>query len=551
MRWIRPLVLALAFASVLLVSAIEIFFVQTAFGRFLTAHAAVVAMVLSIFVPGVALWYFGFAHAHRKSAIPGTTSSKSAASLPAIRMDSVDREFLPAALELFETPPSPVKIAAIWLICATFATALAWSYFGWLEIYAVAQGRIQPSGRSKIVQSLDPGKVVAIAVENGRRVAAGELLIELDPRETAADRQEQHKDLESACAEAARRRVAIAAALSDARVPPIVGYPEGTENEVRGREDGVLAADIAQLVSNKASILAQRYERLATRNRLKASIEAREKLIAVDKEHVEMRELLNQTKVASRAQVIETLQQYHLQTTIQAGEQGQLAESEAAILTLDRKLEEITAQFVADQTQKLAEALRKADHLKEELVKASTKHERTRIAAPLTGTVQQLAVNTVGQVVSQGQALMTIVPFDAAIEIEALVQNQDIGFIELGQTVVVKIESFPFTRYGTVDGTVTKVSRDAVDEREASALSDPKSSAKPQSFSPPELSRGQNLVFPATIVLAKNTITVEGKAIPLSPGMAVTVEVLTGRRRAIDYLLSPLREVASSSARER
>ena len=267
--------------------------------------------------------------------------------------------FCPAALELFETPPSPVKVAAIWLICAIFATVLVWSYFGWLEIYAVAQGRIQPSGRSKIVQSLDPGKVVAIAVENGSRVAAGDLLIELDPRETAADHRQQHMELDGARAEAARRRVAIAAARSEARELPLVGYPEGTDDDVRGRENGVLAADIAQIVSIKASILAQRFERLATRNRLKESIEAREKLIAVDKELVEMRELLNQTRVASRAQVIETLQQYHLQTTIQAGEQGQLAESEAAILTLDRKLEEITAQFVADQSQKLAEALTK------------------------------------------------------------------------------------------------------------------------------------------------------------------------------------------------
>ena len=238
--------------------------------------------------------------------------------------------------------------------------------------------------------------------------------------------------------------------------------------------------------------------------------------------------------------------------TTQAGEQGQLSENEAALLTLDRKLEETTAQFVADQTQKLAEALRKADHLKSELVKASTKHERTRLTAPVDGTVQQLAVTTVGQVVSPGQALMTIVPFDAPIEIEALIQNQDIGFVELGQTAVVKIESFPFTRYGTVDGTVTKVSRDAVDEREASALSDPRSSAKSQSSSTTgELSKGQNLVFPATIALAKNVIYVENKAIPLSPGMAVTVEILTGRRRALDYLLSPLREFTSNSAHER
>ena len=145
---------------------------------------------------------------------------------------------------------------------------------------------------------------------------------------------------------------------------------------------------------------------------------------------------------------------------------------------------------------------------------------------------------------------MTIVPFGAPIVIEALIQNKYIGFVEVGQPAVVKVESFPFTRYGTVEGTVVKVSRDAVDDREASALSDPKSSTRPQS-SVSDIAKNQNLVFPATIALNKTAITVDGKAIALSPGMAVTVEVLTGKRRALDYVLSPLREVASSSGHER
>jgi hemolysin D len=469
------------------------------------------------------------------------------------RMDGVDREFLPAALELFETPPSPVRIAAIWAICLLFATLLLWAYFGWLEIYAVAQGRIQPSGRSKIVQPVDSGRVVAVRVKNGSKVSPGDVLVELDARETAAELDEQERDLGSALAEAARRRVAIAVATAGGRQPQPVTYPEETSDEIKEREDAVLAADIAQLVSNKASLLAQRFERLATKGRLKGSLAARERLIAVDKEHVEMREVLNQTKAASRAQVIETLQQFEQQVTTQASEQGQLEENEASLLTLDRKLEEVTAQFISDQTQKLAEALRKADHLRGELVKASTKHERTKLSAPIGGTVQQLAVTTLGQVVSPGQTLMTIVPFDAPIEIEALIQNQDIGFVEPGQSAVVKIESFPFTRYGTVDGTVAYVSRDAVDDREANALSDPKSGSKPlgSSTSLTDVSKGQNLVFPATIALAKNSILVDGKEIPLSPGMSVTVEVLTGKRRALDYLLSPLREIVSSSAHER
>ena len=114
-------------------------------------------------------------------------------------------------------------------------------------------------------------------------------------------------------------------------------YPAGTSGDMAARENGVLGADLAQLSSNRASLLAQKAERVATCDRLKASIVARERLIAVHKEHVDMRESLNQTKAASRAQVIETLQQYEAQVTIQAGEKGQLVENEAALMTLERK----------------------------------------------------------------------------------------------------------------------------------------------------------------------------------------------------------------------
>jgi hemolysin D len=260
-----------------------------------------------------------------------------------------------------------------------------------------------------------------------------------------------------------------------------------------------------------------------------------------------------EARFASRAQVIETLQQYETQVTTQIGDQGQLGEVEASLATLDRKLEETTAQFIADQTQKLEDADRRADHLKGEVVKATTRHERTRLTAPISGTVQQLAVTTVGQVVVSGQALITIVPTDDPIEIEAMIQNQDVGFVEPGQPVVVKIESSPFTRFGTIDGTVVKVSRDGVDEREESQLNDPKLTTRPQSSTTAtsQQSTGQNLVFPATISMSRRSISIEGKDIPLSPGMAVTVEIRTGQRRALDYVLSPLREVTSSAGHER
>jgi hemolysin D len=467
-------------------------------------------------------------------------------------MDAVDREFLPAALELLETPASPIRVAAIWLICAAFATALAWSYFGWLDIHAIAHGRIQPSGRSKIVQPLEPGKVIAIAVENGSRVSAGDVLVELDSTETGADREALARDLEATRAEAARRRVAIAEAVQNRFETPAIAFPAGTGDPVRRREESVLAADLAQLGSSRLSLLAQHAERSAARDRLSASIGAREKLLALTKERVDMREGLISKGASSRALVIESLQQYENYATTQVSEQGQLAEAIASLATIERKIEEVTSQFIADQAQKLADSERRGDRLEQELIKAQSKNERVKLRAPIDGTVQQLAVTTIGQVVTTGQSLMTIVPLDSPIEIEAMIENKDIGFVEAGQAAVVKVESFPFTRYGTIDGTVLKVSRDAVDEREASALSDPGSAVKPQaSTTATAPARPQNLVFPAVVGLSRRAINVDGKDIPLSPGMAVVVEIRTGQRRAIDYVLSPLREVVSSTAHER
>jgi hemolysin D len=219
--------------------------------------------------------------------------------------------------------------------------------------------------------------------------------------------------------------------------------------------------------------------------------------------------------------------------------------------SLDGKIEQAITQFIADQSQKLAEAEHKRDHAEQDMIKAQSKANHTALTAPISGTVQQLTVSSLGQVVSSGQPLLTIVPFDEPLEVRAMIANQDIGFVDVGQTAVVKVDSFPFTRYGTIDGTVEKVSRDAVDERDATELSDAVNAARPQGAPPGPPAKPQNLVFPATIRLAKRSIDVGGKDVSLMPGMAVTVEIKTGQRRAIDYLLSPLREVVSQTARER
>jgi len=373
----------------------------------------------------------------------------------------------------------------------------------------------------------------------------------LHTADTSADREAQARDWEAASAETARRRAAIVAARSEAIPAGRIAFPAGLGEAVRRREENVLTADLAQLRSSIASLKAQLAEKAATKDRLVSTIAAREKLIALAKERVAMREEMDSKGAGSRALIIEALQTYETQITTDVGDRGQLIETDAAMRSLDRKIEEAVTQFVADQSQKLAEAERKQDRLVQELIKAQSKTDRTQLKAPIAGTVQQLAVSSLGQVVASGQSLLTVVPLDGPIEVEALIANQDIGFVAPGQPAVVKVEAFPFTRYGTIDAEVARVSRDAVDERDATNLSDAANAAKVQSGSSGQPSKTQNLVFPATLRLAQRSIEIDGKEVALTPGMAVTVEIKTGQRRAIDYLLSPLREVATRAGRER
>jgi hemolysin D len=468
------------------------------------------------------------------------------------RVDAAHREFLPAALELIETPPSPIAVALLWLVCLGFSSVLAWSYFGHLDIYATASGKIQPNGGSKVVQPLLPGKVVAMHVENGSHVKAGDVLIELDPTETTADRKAQASELQAIRAEIARRGIAIAIASSNSLSLRPIPFEQGVSDVVRHREENVLAADIAHLASTRDSLKAQLAESIARHDRMLMTVTARNSLLSVLKERVDIRSSIDAQGGGYRAKVIDALQEYEREKTNLASDQGQLLEVDAGRRSAEAKIDETIAQFIDEQTSKLAEAQRKRDGLVQDLIKATMKETQTRLTAPISGVVQQLSITTVGQVVASGQSLMTIVPDHAPIEIEAMILNRDIGFVKVGQPVTIKVDAFPFTRYGTLDGTVATISHDGVDQKTAANLSDAASLTRPQGApTSANAATAETLAFPARIAISRETMQVDGGEVPLRPGMSVTVEVKTGRRRAIDYVLSPLREIQSASLHDR
>lgn len=468
----------------------------------------------------------------------------------AMRRD--DREFLPAALEIIEQPPSPIRLTLIWFfVLATFG-ALLWGWFGKIDIYAVAPGRIQPAGRSKVVQPLEPGKVATILVANGTRVRSGEPLIELDATETGVDLDLVTAELDGARAETVRRTVALDVVQSGQSSSPPIPFADGLPQAVRYREKAMLDADLVLLTAQRASLEGQIAERASQKARFQASVAERDKLVALLSERVTMRQTLVDRNSGSRALVIEAMTEMQREAATRAAESGQIEELDRSIASLKRRIEEGQAQFVMDQTAKRAEAERRAEKASQDLVKAHSRKNRTRLLAPIDGTVQQLAVTTTGQVVAAAQPILLIVPADEQLEIEALVANKDIGFVRPGQEVTIKVESFPFTRFGTLNGQVRTVSTEAMDEREAGTLANAAAAAKSGNISAlsaaPSL---QNLVFLTTVSLDQSVVQAGDKEIRLSPGMAVTVEIRTGERRVLDYIFSPLREVRSEAIRER
>jgi len=161
------------------------------------------------------------------------------------------------------------------------------------------------------------------------------------------------------------------------------------------------------------------------------------------------------------------------------------------------------------------------------VTKASARRGFQRLVAPADGTIQQLSVHTLGGVVEPARVLMVLVPAAGGLEVEARVLNKDAGFVHPGQPAAVKLEAFPFTRYGTVPGHIKRISRDAVP--------DPKLGS----------------VYVATVTLDRATIEVDGRQVPLGAGLAATVDVKTGTRRILSYLLSPLQTSVAQAGRER
>lgn len=434
--------------------------------------------------------------------------------------------FLPAALSLQETPVHPAPRRVAYCIIALFTIALLWSIFGQIDIVAVAPGRIVVSERTKLVQPLETSVVKRVLVKDGDRVTVGQPLVELDPTTASADKATVDEARKAAESDVLRAR-AILEALTRSAAAPRTAFPETWTPADKASAQAQLVAewgDITAKLGKLASEISRRQAEIATARAAVGKLEAT--LPLSQQREQDAKRLADQGFMAAHMAQDRMRERIELERDL-ATQHARLAETEATLKESESNRSAYLAELRRNLHEREAQADLKRQQAKQEQAKVLHRERLTLLTAPVSGTVQQLAVHTAGGVVTEAQALMVIVPHEAQVTAEVVIENKDVGFVHAGQHAEIKLETFPYTRYGTVAAVVSRVTADAVNDEKRGAI------------------------FPAMLTLAATQIDVDGKSIRLSPGMNVTAEIKTRKRRVIDYLLSPVQRAGNESLRER
>lgn len=429
-------------------------------------------------------------------------------------------EFLPAALEIIETPPSPIGRLIVWIIVSFFIIALAWSYFGHVDEVAVAPGKVIPSGHTKAVQAEDKGIVRKINVSDGSRVKAGDVLIELDTVLSEADMERYRKERDFFKLDMSRlyaeRDGKDFVAQSDILPKEEVLLQEELSRSRRREFNSRRSSLEQQILGAKASLdnAAKQYEKYSSMLPIAAEQMKRTKELVSDgsitlfehQKYVQQSIEVKQNMLSQRAEV----------------ERNRHAVREA-----EMELKRVEDEWFSEINSRIVEDERQLKSVEEELIKAKEKYRLSRISAPIDGTVQQLDVHTEGAVVQPAQTLMLIVPDNTGLEFEVWLENKDIGFVFKGQPAEVKVDTFGFQRYGTLKAIVKTVAKDAKEDDK------------------------RGLIYQVYLVSSQDSYLIDGREVSLLPGMSVSGEIKIRKKRIIEYFFDTFRKYTNEGLRER
>lgn len=460
--------------------------------------------------------------------------------------------FLPAALEIKEKPPHPASRVTAWVLLSLFTIGLVWACVGEVDIVATAEGKIIPSGQVKQIQPYERGVVSKILVAEGQWVEAGEPLIELDRGQTGADQKRLEQEI--TLNRLNYRRLAYFKQFLDqfSSLPGVVSLDHsqlklgltsiqdgrspssqkrfkwaGSTTDQQMNQQLLLMqqqdnfrAELARLKQKITDKQAEQQVNIALINKLKGTL-------PLVTQRVGALKTLLEKKMAARVQYLELEQLRIEQAQDLVGARARNQQLVAQVNELLQQRQSLIAQSKSGNLEQLLQSDREYLGMQEELSKARDLNSKQILNAPVNGIVQELAVHTVGGVVTPAQLLMKIVPENQRLEVEAWLENKDIGFVYPDQSAEVKIHTFPFTKYGIINGMVDAVSADATKNEQ------------------------KRLIYKAKVLLDKSSLLVDGWEVSLVPGMEVSVEIKIGKRLLIEYISAPLLRYKSESLTER
>lgn len=433
--------------------------------------------------------------------------------------DKQETEFLASILEVTETPPSPVGRMVLWTIVLLIVVAGIWLFVGEVDEVAVARGKVIPVGNVKMVQSPNKGVIKELYVKEGDFVEQGQTLLLLDTTKTQADVDQLRKQV--AYYDMTVKR--LQAEMNDEPfVPPVSEDLDKKDVESQQALYQSRRVKLAADQQKNAAAIAQ--EQAAIQSAM-ATQQKFVSMLAVAKEKEARLEDLYKTDAVSYFQLLEARQtRVEYQKSAEAVTEEIAKERAKLAEAMDNQATTDSAYRQETMTQ-LVEAKKQLNTHQEELTKATETNAQSIITAPVSGRINQLAVHTVGGVVSEAQSLMMVVPEDAVMEIEVYADNKDIGFIEVGQAAEVKVETFNFQKFGMVNAEVTEISPDAID--------DAKDKDKDKKY---------------RLYLSTEK---DDSGITIQPGMNVTAEIKIKKKRIIDFFLDPFRQYQDEALRER
>lgn len=440
------------------------------------------------------------------------------------RLHIDDAAFLPAALEVIEKPVSPTARLTGRVLMAGVATLALWLTFGRTEIIAAATGRIVPVGEVQLVQPAEAGVVRRILVHDGDRVTKGQPLVLLDPTMSTAEASQAARAYQNAAFDVARTRAVIDAL--DGKPLTLVA-PAGSDAATIASQQSLAGARLAEARASIATTTAGSAVARADIASARSEVAKLNRSLPLLDQQIDANEQLLAQGYVSKLRVLDMRRQ----RISEAGAR------DAALVAISRAnataggAATTLGKARADVRLALYDELVKAESdmrlRREEMVKAQQRSGFQALRAPVTGIVSQLSLHTEGGVVEAAKPIMTVVPSDGKLVAEVKLLNRDAGFVAAGQPVQIKLEAFPFSRYGTVPGHVLSVSPDAIPDDKL------------------------GMVYIVRVALDRTRIDRGDRTVGLIPGMMATADIVTGNRSYLSYLTSPIADAGGSSLRER